>query len=214
MANCSMAYGTISLLGDWTDDMFQSLNIIKREWASWSYNIEISDDFCADRTEQSFFGCGRWIFCTNIEQLGIWTADEGKSKPVLETAYAQLTKEMQQRDCTISLSYSDEENGEHYLCDGTALLRADNGTLVVDNLSVTTLEYCWREFLERDFCGDDMLSELVEELFCLLQIDKEQRESLTDHVSKWAQENTVPNARADSLDEDQLSALKVLLAKQ
>lgn len=211
MANCSSAYGTITLGGVWTDEMLARLNTIKSEWASWTYNIETDSEFSADCTSQTFFGCGRWAFHNNIKALGEWTHGECESKPELGTAYALLTSEMQKHESYIDLFYSDDESGSLWLCDGTARLRAEGGALIVEHLSEQECEYCWKEYLERGCCDSSILGELVDEILDVLELDAEDREAFYDMICQWVTDHTAPNDRADQLSIEQWSALEALV---
>ena len=146
MANCSIVEGTITLVGDWTDEMLVCMNIVKDRWASWTYNIDPDFDFSADRLSQSFCGCGRWSFNSNLRELDAWTKDEATSDSELELSYKKLTAEMQLRDCFIDFAYSDEENGNRLLRDGTARFRAVNNALI-GSISEHDFDFGWKDYI-------------------------------------------------------------------
>ena len=213
MANCSDVYGTMTLEGEWTLQMLADLNTVAKEWASWSYNIVVTDDFTHDCLSQSFLGCGRWAFNLNLDYLDAWTKGEYPEKPSLRTAYEQLTNEMQLLGGYIDFTYSEEESGNQILRDGVARLRAENGGLLIDSLSEQNYEYCWKDFIERDFCGESMLEDLVAEIFQLLNVEDGRQETFGEAVEQWVMENTAPNERAEYLDEDQLSELRAIIGE-
>ena len=211
MANCSMAYGTITLSSAWTDKMLKCLNTVKDEWGTWTYNILIDEGFADEVLTQGFFGCGRWTFRNNINSLGEWTLEECKTKPKLEAAYSTLIAEMERRDCYIDISYSDTESGNQVLYDGSARLRSKNSTLVVDSLQEINCEYNWSEYLDREFGGDALLEESVDNILPILRIEKKDRELYIKPVSDWIMNNTIPGGIVDVLEDEQIAELKALL---
>lgn len=213
MANCSDVYGIITLEGEWTDEMLSALNTVKTVWASWSYNIAPAGEFSSDLISQDFIGCGRWAFKSNIYSLDRWTKEEFEGNTELKTAYELLVAEISQRGCVIELSYSENESGTQKLCDGIARLTAENGALVVESLSEQKYDYCWHEFLERDFCGELLMEELINDIFKLFQLGEAKREDCDDAVEQWVMDNTTPGANAESLNEVQLAELEALIGK-
>jgi len=211
MANCSSAYGAITLTGEWTDEMLVCMNKVKNEWGSWYYNIEADGDFSRECLSQTFFGCGRWAFDCNLRYLEEWTKGECGVKPDLDAAYKLLTAEMQKRGSCIDFTYSDEEPGCLLLCDGEAQFRAENGMLIKESASDQHYEFCWKDYLERGFGGTDSLEELIDDIFNLLHIAEAQRNDRRDVVRTWAMDNTSPGASACNIDDGEREDLAILI---
>ena len=132
MANCSDAYGTVTLIGEWTPDMCHNLNVLKREWVSWDYSIIIDDDFSPSDLSLDFFGIGRWTFKSNLESLDEWTCEEMANKPLLAASYLALTENMEQYGSRIEFEYNDEESGNLVLYSDTVTFAAKDGHLVIE----------------------------------------------------------------------------------
>jgi len=211
MANNSSVYGTMALEGAWTPEMIGNLNIVMAEWASWTYYIAAEGDFSADGLTQKFNACGRWAFNLNLAYLHVWTKRECQTKPLLKTAFEQLIAEMHRNCCSISFVYSEEENGNQILRDGTAKIGADNSSLIVASLSEQNCDYCWNEFLKRDFCGESMLEELIDEIIALLHVNDDLSEDTELAIEHWVKENTIPNDDAGELSAEQLAELKLII---
>ena len=211
MANNSSVYGTIALKGVWTPEMIRNLNIVMAEWAAWTYYIAADGDFSANCLTQKFNACGRWAFNLNLAYLHAWTKRECKTKPLLEIEYQQLIAEMHRNCCYIAFAYSEEETGNQILRDGTAQIEADNSSLIVASLSEQNCDYCWNEFLKRDFCGESMLEELIDEIIELLRVDDDLGEDTESAIEQWVKANTIPNDYAEELEAEQLSELKLII---
>ncbi len=72
MANISSAFGTMTLVGEWTQDMVDKLNVLSGAWETWYYNIS-ADPFKANHNPVVFVATGRWWFGGTIESIGEWT---------------------------------------------------------------------------------------------------------------------------------------------
>jgi hypothetical protein len=70
MATTSEVIGTMTLIGQWDDEMIKNLNIVKGEWEKWYYHITLSHDFSATNTPVPFTATAKWIFDVDLIRLG------------------------------------------------------------------------------------------------------------------------------------------------
>jgi hypothetical protein len=138
MSNTSNAYGTIELVGDWDNKMCDALNMVKREWELWYYSICVKGRFAPNRKSLPFDAIGRWTFSSSLGRLKNWIEAGLDENPEFATAYAELTHEMELRQCRIDFDYTDEERGTRVLYEGRASFFSANGSFLIicggDNL--------------------------------------------------------------------------------
>jgi len=211
MANCSDAYGDITLLGLWTPAMLHNLNILKQVWASWTYCIDISEDFTPSLRSQGFCGIGRWSFQSNLESLDEWMRNEFDDNPNLAAALMALTADMEQHDSRIEFTYADEEAGCLSMGTGAVTFAAKDGALIIVRSDDNSLDYSWENYLGLNFGGEEQLEELVLDLlkmFTLGTSDETLHGVLHDRVEAWAMSNTLPHDSVDGMREELTTKLR------
>jgi len=208
MANCSDAYGTVTLIGEWTPDMCHNLNVLKREWVYWHYSIIIDDDFSPFDLSLGFFGIGRWTFKSNLESLDEWTREEMENKPLLAAAYLALTEDMERHGSQIEFKYNDEESGNLVLYSDVVTFAAKDGHLVIEQSNEQSHDYTWENYLGFDYGGEEQLAELVDDLLAMLTADQSLHDANRERVEEWAKANTLPHATADHMGEEETAAFR------
>jgi hypothetical protein len=211
MANISDAYGTVTLVGNWTDEMRKNLNIVKEEMVSWCYNIDIFEDFTPQISSQSFHGDGRWSFFSNMESLDRWILDECKSKPELSIAFAALTTDMEKRESQLSFSYTDDEPENLLLCTGEYAFSAKGGHLIIETRSSDSYAYNWGNYLELDVGCEDQFEELLENFMNLISAAEREDEMICEKVESWVKENTTPHRPFKDMDADKIRNFKTAI---
>jgi len=208
MANCSDAYGSVTLRGTWTPAMCQNLNTIKAVWAAWPYSITVDDDFTPSLLSLGFCGIGRWTFHASLESLDEWICEEFEQKPLLAAAYLALTGAMEQHGSEIEFVYADEESGCLSISTDTVTFAAKDGHLTIEQSIEVPHEYTWEKYLALDFGGEDQFAELVDGLLALLTSDEALREANRERVEDWAKANTLPHATAYHMGEEKTAKFK------
>lgn len=100
MANESNAQGTITLIGNWTDETADTLAVILDCCAAWYYRLECVHKPTPQSRKVSFTGVGRYDFSTNLSQLQPWLLNWAKERNLssLPTQVEQLLRLMEQQD--------------------------------------------------------------------------------------------------------------------
>jgi len=182
--------------------MCQNLNALKSVWASWTYNINIDEDFSTAQCSQSFCGIGRLSFHASLKSLDDWMCHEFETKPLLAVAYLSLTGDMERYDSQIQFVYADEEAGCLYISTDEVTFAAENGHLVIKQSCEVAHNYTWENYLALDFGGEEQLAELVDGLLKIFALDKSKHDCCRGRVEEWVNENTLPHTTADSMDEE------------
>ena len=155
MANLSAVYGTMQLIGDWTPDMVDNLNILLDEWRQWSYNID-AEAFAEDHLTSEVCANGRWSFDANLESLGKWTTIT--ENETVKKAYADLCGELRNKvdengDPTafIQVDFSEEEGGCEILREASGQIIVRDGELAGIITSNQDYEYTKENLVKLNF---------------------------------------------------------------
>jgi len=213
MANISVAYGIMTLKGNWTPKLVEKLNIIADEvWAKWYYDIQL-DSF--EPTEENkgaltaiFSANGRWAFNSNLEALGEWTMDDIKKNPETYVVYSELLNGMYENNLTIEVSYSDEESGCLVLYRETGILSSDGEKLKYEVTHDEEFEYNWENYM--DVTGETETFYMLVKNLCG-RLGPENNKN--DLVERWAKVRTYPHSTDfDELNDDIQAEFKALFS--
>jgi hypothetical protein len=152
MANLSSAYGTFNLHGAWSYEMINNLNILKKEWADWYYWTNIEDEFNLNQRSNTFTGCGRWAYNSNLEILGesIERSDNSDTK----NAYINLCALMESSGAYIEVNYTDEECGFNVLYTATAKFSATTDGFIYEETAYEGYDYTPDNLVQLGFYED------------------------------------------------------------
>ena len=136
MANESNAQGTITLIGNWTDETADTLAVILDCCAAWYYRLECVHKPTPQSRKVSFTGVGRYDFSTNLSQLQPWLLNWAKERNLssLPTQVEQLLRLMEQQDLKLLFDFEDED-GEEFFDHEVGLMSAQKGHLLYGMVS-------------------------------------------------------------------------------
>jgi len=208
MANSSSAYGTVTLIGDWTPAMYHNLNALQATWKSWPYSIDIEGEFAPELRSLSFCGIGRWSFHAHLEALHDSCCEVFEKKPLLAITYMELTGAMERDGGCIEFVYADEEAGSHWISTDAVTLAAKDGRFFIKQSVEKGHEYTWENYLAQDFGGEEQLAELVDNLLKLLTADITKHDAIYGRVEVWAKANSLPHATASRMGEEKTAKFR------
>jgi hypothetical protein len=198
VANVSTAYGTIELVGEWTDELIAALNRYTQNWARWTYGITPDEDFSQESNSVIFTGSGKWTLESTLEGIGASSAleNEHTENQDLRDDYAILIREMEKRNLGLALSFDDEECGNGVLYTQQGLITVQNGQFtykITDNMNY---EYTWANLIRvtNDAC---LFYDLVD------QLCEEVGDDRRAEVEKWAMTTYPHTGGIDDLSEEE-----------
>jgi hypothetical protein len=191
MADISSAYGTMTLVGEWSQDQIMALNHIAYEiWSGWYYDIDVLGAFSTRDRPVPFHGNGKWRFENSLNSIGTWSNDKFVDKPTeLRVVYNDLIACMEAYKLSIDIAFHDEESCAELLYKQEGTILARNGLLVYEKRSEENFEYTWRNII--DVTGD---REFFDELIASLAYEAGVPWNSIGEIETWALENTTPHS--------------------
>lgn len=118
MANISNAHGTLTLMGDWTQEALDAFIPVLDCWSfDGEYGIQDHGLLTLEHPKTYFYGCGRWSFADTLECFDEWTRDwtaehsDDNSHPLTIQQYEHLLALMKEQKLAVRVEFIDTEEG-------------------------------------------------------------------------------------------------------
>lgn len=184
MANISSAHGTLTLVGDWTQEDINAFLPVLDCWEFYGqYGIQsYYTTPTEDRPKTDFHGCGRWSFSGTLASFDEWTRDwiQRHDEPLSAGQYEAFLRLMAQRNLSIQVEFNDVEEGVGFDLDEVGQFTSDGETLTYEALSCQAHVPDWKERSRSAFNS-------AVDYFLSLAPDAEE-----DKIKKWVRMRILP----------------------
>ena len=126
--------------------MIDNLNVIQKIWSNGEYGTYLDDDFTSVDVSAPFNATGRWDYSNNLEQIGIWTAENNNEQ--IRKAYDELCAELSDKIDTavlptawVAVYFKEDECGYQILRECHAEINLHNGNLTGFIIETTDYDY-------------------------------------------------------------------------
>jgi len=139
MANDSEAVGRLMLIGKWTPEMLKLFKSVCEKWGKWRFYFDVDVNVIHQKYTtpyRNFWGCGKWAFTRNVEELDKWSRMEKDLVPT----YEKLIELMHENGSSILIDFVDREGGLEVLYKAQFILHTAFNKLADNRLELVSHE--------------------------------------------------------------------------
>lgn len=159
MANISSAYGTLTLMGNWSAEAIELFHPVLKAWEfHGEFGLRAYGRPTPNRPNVGFSGTGRWSFSGTLDSFDNWTRDwikhsrPGTNHPLTQEQYDAFLQVMERDDLSIRVEFNDKGE-EGYDLDEVGRFTSDGECLSYETLSCVEAEHDWTEVSRASFDG-------------------------------------------------------------